>query len=85
VPQTIAPVSSGTLVLGDLCNTPADSNGITAGDVITAVAGHAVGSPDSLSAILQGYRPGATVPVTWVDTSGGRHVANLNLLQHPPS
>jgi S1-C subfamily serine protease len=85
VPQTIAPVSTGTLVLGDLCNTPADSAGITAGDVITAVAGHAVGSPDSLSAVLQGYRPGATISVSWVDTSGGRHVANLGLLPHPPS
>jgi S1-C subfamily serine protease len=85
VPQKIAPVSTGTLVLGDLCNTPADSAGITAGDVITDVGGHVVGSPNSLTAILQGYRPGTTVSVTWVDTSGGRHVAGLDLLQHPPA
>jgi S1-C subfamily serine protease len=85
VPQTIAPVSSGTLILGTLCHTPAASAGITAGAVITAVDGHAVTSPNSLSAILQGYRPGVTVSVTWVDTSGGRHVSNLNLLQDPPA
>ena len=85
VPQTIAPVSSGTLILGSLCNTPAASVGLTAGDVITAVDGHAVTSPNSLSTILQGYRPGVTVSVTWVDTSGGRHVSQMNLLQDPPA
>ena len=85
VPQTIAPVGSGTLILGALCGTPAASVGITAGDVITAVAGHAVTSPNSLSAVLQGYRPGVTVSVTWVDTSGGRHTSQLDLLQDPPA
>jgi S1-C subfamily serine protease len=85
VPQTVAPVSSGTLILGSLCNTPAASVGITAGDVITAVDGHAVTSPNSLSGILQGYRPGVTISVTWVDTSGTRHVSQLNLLQDPPA
>ena len=85
VPQTIAPVGSGTLILGSLCNTPAASVGITAGDVITAVGGHTVTSPNSLSSILQGYRPGTTVPVTWVDTSGGHHTSHLDLLQDPPA
>jgi S1-C subfamily serine protease len=85
VPQTIAPVSSGTLILGSLCATPAASAGLTAGDVITAVDGHAVTSPNSLSTILQGYRPGVTVSVTWVDTSGGHHVSQMNLLQDPPA
>jgi S1-C subfamily serine protease len=84
VPQNIAPVSSGTLVLGSLCNTPSAAAGIVAGDVITAVGGHAVGSPNSLTAILQHYRPGTMVSVTWVDTSGVRHVSDLKLLQHPP-
>jgi S1-C subfamily serine protease len=85
VPQTIAPVSSGTLILGSLCGTPAAGADITAGDVITGVGGHAVTSPDSLSAILQGYRPGATVSITWVDTSGVHHTSNLDLLQDPPA
>jgi S1-C subfamily serine protease len=84
VPHNIAPVSSGTLVLGDLCDTPADTAGITAGDVITNVGGHTVGSPNSLSSILQGYRPGSTVSVTWVDTSGQHHTQGLSLLQDPP-
>jgi S1-C subfamily serine protease len=85
VPQTIAPVSSGTLILGSLCATPAALAGLTAGAVITAVDGHAVTSPNSLSAILQGYRPGVMVSVTWVDTSGGHHVSQMDLLQDPPA
>jgi S1-C subfamily serine protease len=84
IPQQIAPSGSGTLVLGDLCSTPASTAGITAGDVITAVNGKAVGSPDSLTAILQNYRPGDTVSVTWVDTSGQQHVGNLDLIEAPP-
>jgi S1-C subfamily serine protease len=84
VPQNIAPVRTGTLVLGSLCGTPSARAGIVAGDVITAIGGHAVGSPDSLTAILQHYRPGTIVPVTWVDPSGGRHAGDLMLLQHPP-
>jgi len=85
VPQTIAPVKTGALILGSLCGTPAATAGITAGDVITAVGGHAVTSPNSLSAILQNYRPGVTVSVTWVDTSGSQHVSQVNLAQDPPA
>ncbi len=84
VPQQIAPTGSGTLVLGDLCGTPAESAGITAGDVITAVNGRAVSSPDSLTAILQNFRPGDSVAVTWIDTSGRQHVQNVNLIEAPP-
>jgi S1-C subfamily serine protease len=84
VPQNIAPASAGTLVLGVLCATPADTAGITAGDVITAVDGHAVTSPNSLTAILSGYRPGTTVSVTWMDVSGQQHTGQLNLIEAPP-
>jgi S1-C subfamily serine protease len=84
VPQTIAPASSGTLILGTLCNTPADTVGLTSGDVITAVNGSAVTSPDSLTSILSNYRPGATISVTWEDTSGGQHTSNLDLISAPP-
>ena len=79
-PRTSVPVLTGAM----FCGTPSAHAGIVAGDVITAVGGHAVGSPDSLTAILQHYRPGTTVSVTWVDTSGVRHVGDLGLLQHPP-
>ena len=84
VPQTIAPASSGTLILGVLCNTPADAGGLGAGDVITAVNGSAVSSPDSLTSILSAYRPGTTISVSWEDTSGGQHTSRLDLISAPP-
>ena len=47
VPSTIAPVSSGTLVIGTICGSPAAVAGVTAGSVITSVNGQAVGAPQS--------------------------------------
>jgi S1-C subfamily serine protease len=84
VPQNIAPASTGTLVLGVLCGTPANSAGIASGDVITSVGGHAVTSPDSLTTILSGYRPGDTIPITWMDVSGQQHTSPVDLIQAPP-
>ena len=84
VPQTIAPASSGTLILGVLCGTPANSADLVAGDVITAVNGSAVSSPDSLTNILANYHPGNSVSVTWEDTSGGQHTASVRLITAPP-
>jgi S1-C subfamily serine protease len=84
VPRSIAPASAGTLILGDLCGTPAATAHITAGDVITAVDGRTVTTPTSLTAIMGSYRPGDTVRVTWVDTSGQQRVSSLDLTQKPP-
>jgi S1-C subfamily serine protease len=84
VPTTIAPVSSGTLIVGVICNGPAQAIGMTAGSVITAVNGQAIGSPDTLSSTVSKYHPGNVISVTWVDPSGGRHSANLTLLGGPP-
>ncbi len=85
VPRTIAPVSSGTLVLGDLCGTPAATAGINAGDVITAVGGHRVTTPNSLESILSQLSPGSSTSVSWVDTSGQAHAHSLVLQQHAPA
>jgi S1-C subfamily serine protease len=83
-PATIAPVSSGTLVVGVICNGPAQAIGMTAGSVITAVNGQAIGSPNSLTQTVSKYRPGTSIAVTWVAPSGGHHSANLTLLAGPP-
>jgi S1-C subfamily serine protease len=84
VPQTIAPATSGTLILGSLCNTPADTAGLAAGDVITAVNGSAVSSPDSLTNILSGYRPGSRISITWESISGQQQTTKLSLIAAPP-
>jgi len=83
VPAKVAPARSGALVDGVLCGTGAAAAGITAGDVITAVEGHQVSSPDSLTAIVSACRPGALVPVTWVTISGTTKTSMVLLDQAP--
>jgi S1-C subfamily serine protease len=84
VPSAIAPVSSGTLIIGTICGSPAASAGMTGGAVITAVNGQAVGSPDDLTGILSGFHPGEVISVTWVSPSGQRTTSSLHLTAGPP-
>jgi S1-C subfamily serine protease len=84
VPASIAPVSSGTLILGAICNEPAANAGMTAGDVITSLAGKKVSSPASLTGILQGVRSGSSVQVSWVTPSGQTVNRTLTVIQAPP-
>jgi S1-C subfamily serine protease len=84
VPDQIANVSSGTLIIGTICGSPAQSIGMTAGSVITAVNGHAVGSPSSLTGIVSKYKPGQSIDVTWVTPSGRHETHSLALTAGPP-
>ena len=84
VPSTIAPASSGALIIGTICGSPAASAGMTGGAVITAVNGQAVGSPDDLAGILSRFHPGDTISVTWVSPPGQRTTSSLHLTAGPP-
>ncbi|HEX6931307.1 MAG TPA: PDZ domain-containing protein, partial [Streptosporangiaceae bacterium] len=84
VPAHVAPVPSGALIIGELCNTPADHAGIIAGDVITSVGGHKITSPKQLTGVMLNFKPGMSVKVTWFDVNGQRHAGSLNLIQAPP-
>jgi len=84
VPSTIAPVSSGTLVIGTICSSPAAAAGVTAGSVITSVNGQAVGAPASLHTQIAKYRPGDTVSLTWVTPSGQHKTASVTFTPGPP-
>ena len=83
-PTNIANVSSGTLILGTICGGPAMAAGMTAGSVITAVNGQAVGSPDSLTGLVSKSAPGTTIKVTWVSPSGQRSSSSIKLTAGPP-
>ena len=83
VPNHIAPVSSGTLVSGVLCNTPVANAGMTAGAVITNINGQPIGSPASLTRNLTQYHPGTTVSVQWVSPNGQHHTSSLDLAAGP--
>jgi S1-C subfamily serine protease len=85
VPGSVAPVKSGALIISDLCGTAADQAGIRAGDVIISVAGHPVTTPAGLDNLMLQFKAGASVPVTWVDTTGKTHIQSLVLGPRPPT
>ena len=82
-PASIAPVSTGTLILGTLCGTAAAGDGLAPGDVITSVDGQAVTTPDSLSNVTARYHPGTVVSVTWEGVNGTRHTTSVRLGSGP--
>jgi S1-C subfamily serine protease len=84
VPASIAPVSSGTLVLGTICGAPASQAGLDPGDVITSVDGKKVSSPSSLTSILQGVHGGSAVSITWVTPSSQLVNRTLTVGTAPP-
>lgn len=83
-PASIAPVSSGTLILGVICGTPAAQADMSPGDVVTSAAGQQVSSPASLTNILQHVRSGSTVKVTWVTPSDQTFTRTLTVVAAPP-
>jgi len=83
-PDTIAPVSSGTLVVGAICGGPAAAAGLTAGSVITSVNGTAIGAPQTVHNAIAKFHPGDSVSLTWVTPSGQHKTASVTLIQGPP-
>jgi S1-C subfamily serine protease len=84
VPAHVAPASSGALVLGALCQSPAAAAGLTAGDVVTSAAGKQVSSPASLTGILAKVPAGKRITLVWVAPDGQTVTRPLTLAQIPP-
>jgi S1-C subfamily serine protease len=84
VPTTIAPVDSGALIDGTICGGPAAIAGMTAGSVVTAINGQAVGSPATLASSLARFKPGDAISVTWVSPAGQRTTSTVHLTAGPP-
>jgi S1-C subfamily serine protease len=83
-PTSIAPVNSGTLVVGTICGSPAAAAGLTAGSVITSVNGTTIGAPPTVHNALAKSHPGDSVSLTWVTPSGQHKTASMTLTQGPP-
>jgi S1-C subfamily serine protease len=63
---------------------PADSAGIEAGDVVTALAGRRVTAPTALSGIILTKKPGMRISVAWIDGAGQSRTATVTLASGPP-
>jgi S1-C subfamily serine protease len=74
----------GVVVAGVVPGGPADSAGLTAGDVITAIDGHAITSPSSLTSYLLTKKPGAKVTIAYTDQFGVGHSVSVTLASGPP-
>ena len=78
------PSTAGVVVAGTVAGGPADSAGLTVGDVITAIDGRAVSSPSSITSYILTKKPGAKVAVTYVDQTGASQVTTVTLGSGPP-
>jgi S1-C subfamily serine protease len=76
---TMADGAGGATVAGALSGGAAERAGISAGDVITSVDGHSIGSAADLSSTLAGYAPGDRVTVTWTTAAGASQSTTVTL------
>ena len=73
----------GATIAGVISDEPADRAGLTSGDTITSVDGHAVASPNALSTVMQHEQPGRDVRVVYVDRYGVQHHVTVHLVAGP--
>jgi S1-C subfamily serine protease len=78
-----APVNQGAVVAGVERGDPAQTAGLSAGDVITSVNGSPINSPNDLTRYMNFQRVGEKATVRWVDPNGRHRSATLNLVQGP--
>ena len=77
------PAGFGAAIAGVLPAAAAAGAGITAGDVITSVDGHAVSSPSALQAAMEQHHPGDRVTIGWTDQAGQAQSATVTLAAGP--
>jgi len=75
--------TTGAVVAGVERGSPAESAGLQVGDTITSADGHAVTSPDSLSAVTKSHQRGDRIAIAGTDQNGGGHRANVTLTAGP--
>jgi len=75
--------SSGAEIANVVSGGPADKAGLAAGDTITSVNGHSISSPDDLTNVMLREKPGASVQVQYLDTSGQQQSTTVTLGSGP--
>ena len=77
--------SGSTTIAGTVEDSPAAESGLNAGDTITRIDGTSISSADDLTNTLGKHDPGDRVTVTWTDTAGQSHSADVTLAAGPAS
>jgi S1-C subfamily serine protease len=77
------PSTAGAVIEGVVSGGPAASAGLSAGDVITAIDGHAISSSTSITSLLLTKKPGATVKITYQQQLGASQTATATLVSGP--
>ncbi len=75
--------SSGATVEGTLSGSPAAEAGLSAGDVIDSVGGHAVSSSSDLQSVIEQYHPGDKVSIVWTSEYGQTQTSTVTLANGP--
>lgn len=75
--------ASGATIAGVVSGSPAASTGLSAGDTITSLGGHAVTSASSLRSVMDLFHPGQKVNVTWLDPYATSQSATVTLANGP--
>ena len=77
------PVDAGAIVVSLAPRAPAVQAGIEVGDVIVAIDGQEVGSPEAVGEVLRDLDPGDRVGVTVVSADGDEEVIDVTLAARP--
>jgi S1-C subfamily serine protease len=75
--------SSGAAVLGVVSGSPAQTAGLSGGDVIQSIDGQSVDSPTTLAGLLDQHHPGDHLTVGWTDTTGQTHTTTITATTGP--
>ncbi|MFI5313870.1 MAG: S1C family serine protease, partial [Candidatus Dormibacteria bacterium] len=75
---------SGAVISAVVPGSAAEAAGLSPGDQILSVGGHAISSPDELSQLVLTQKPGASISAVYLDQAGATQTTNLTLTSGPP-
>jgi S1-C subfamily serine protease len=79
-----ASTGSGVVIDAVVPGSAASGAGLETGDVITSIDGHPVSSSAAVRSVVLLQKPGARVPVTYLDTTGASGSTTVTLTSGPP-
>lgn len=80
---SVTDANGGASVAQTVTGGPAESTGLTRGDVITAINGQPVDSATKLTTLMDAQHPGDQVTLSWLDATGAQHDTRVTLADGP--